>query len=130
MDSLRRGAKPGDVRQAVIATALRHSLVSRYTSLIAVSKARVRPAEAALVQGKVPLNLPAGWRYEKVFGESLKKLSPARAQEAMRRPAGRAAGTIPVILPQGASHAPLNVVIGILALLAAGGMVLWRRRYA
>ena len=48
----------------------------------------------------------------------------------MLRSAGRAAGSIPVMLPQGASPAPLNVLTGILALLAAGGMVLWRRRTA
>ncbi len=129
-DSLREGAKPAMVRAAVIATALRHNLVSRYTSLVAVAKQRTRPADTPLARAKLPLNLPKGWAYDKVFGKDLLRRAPARMEKAALRAAGGPAGGNPVILPQGATHAPLNFLFGILAALAAAGILLWRRRSA
>ena len=67
MDSLDGGADKEEVRKNVIATALQHHLVSRYTSLVAVD---VTPAKAENVQMNSKLaktNLPSGWQYNKVF---------------------------------------------------------------
>ncbi|MCU7915710.1 MAG: hypothetical protein KZQ65_07335, partial [Candidatus Thiodiazotropha sp. (ex Gloverina cf. vestifex)] len=48
-------------RQQVLQLALRHQLVSAYTSLIAVERQPVRPLSAPLKGGPIPLNLPVGW---------------------------------------------------------------------
>ena len=126
MDSLREGADPASVRAGVIETALAHSLVSRYTSLVAVAREVVRPADTPLASATVEHNLPRGWDYDKVFGDRLRKHAPARMKDAMLRPAPGAA--TPVTLPQGATPAPLDIAIGLLALLGALGLLLWRRR--
>jgi len=91
MDRAREGADRGDVRQAVVAVALQHHLVSAYTSLVAVDVTPTRPAGAPGGTANVPVNLPAGMVYEKVFGG----------------------------LPQGATPGPLYVVVGLAALALA-----------
>ncbi|WP_341646942.1 marine proteobacterial sortase target protein [Thauera sp. SDU_THAU2] len=69
LDLLRSGTPEDEVRPQIVELALAHRLVSRYTSLVAVDKTPVRPAAAPLQGGRLPLNLPAGWQYEKVFGQ-------------------------------------------------------------
>lgn len=69
MDSVHEGAKKEDVRKQVIDVALRHHLVSKYTSLVAVD---ITPArlEGELLQSRaVKQNLPHGMQQDKVFGQ-------------------------------------------------------------
>lgn len=68
MDGLREGADRDEVRRAVVAVALRHHLVSAYTSLVAVDVTPTRPDGAPGAPGVVPTSLPAGAEYEKIFG--------------------------------------------------------------
>ena len=79
-------------RKQVVELAIEHHLVSPHTSLVAVDKPPVRPADAVLESSPVPIHLPAGWSAEKVFG----------------------------ILPQTATSAELQFIIGLLSLLLAG----------
>lgn len=99
MDGLHTGADPEQVRRSVIEVAMRHHLVTRHTSLVAVDVTPSRPEGAALKKGSVPANLPRGWRYEKVFGA----------------------------LPQTASPAPLEALVGLVLILSASALC-WRRR--
>ena len=84
-------------RQSVTAVALRHKLVSAYTSLVAVEQKPARPATSPLKGGMMPVNLPKGWDGSRVFGR----------------------------LPQTATPAPLLLGIGLLML--GGGVWLRRR---
>jgi len=68
MDRRRRGAAEDDVRADVVATALAHHLVSRYTSLVAVDKTPARPAGAGLARDQVPNLLPYGQSMNAIFG--------------------------------------------------------------
>ena len=63
----------------ILALALEHHLVSRLTSLVAVDTTPSRPDGARLTRADLPLNLPAGWDFDKVFGRR------ARAGPAPRR---------------------------------------------
>jgi Ca-activated chloride channel homolog len=100
MDRLREGADRSEVRSAVLAVALRHHLVSTYTSLVAVDVTPTRPDGAPGRTANVPVVLPAGMVYEKVFGG----------------------------LPQGATPAPLYLMLGLASLLLALGLA--RRAFA
>ena len=60
MESRRTGASADEVRQAVVAVALEHHLVSAYTSLVAVDLTPVRRGEE-LNTHEVELNAPEGW---------------------------------------------------------------------
>lgn len=60
---------PEDADRHILALALEHQLVSRLTSLVAVDRTPSRPDGARLARADVPLNLPAGWEFDKVFGE-------------------------------------------------------------
>lgn len=87
-------------RQAIVDVALRHHLVSRHTSLVAVDVTPARNEADALHTRTMPTNLPNGWKYEAVFGH----------------------------LPQTATSAQLQQLIGLMLLLLAGGLYrLWRR---
>lgn len=60
MDKLQKGADEAEIRPAVIETAKRHRLVTRYTSLVAVARERSRPKGESLKRDDVPNNMPAG----------------------------------------------------------------------
>ena len=64
-----------EANKAILALALEHQLVTRLTSLVAVDQTPSRPAGEPLKVSELPLNLPAGWDFEKVFGERPKSCS-------------------------------------------------------
>jgi len=91
MDQQRRGADREGIRNNVIQVALQHHLVSKYTSLVAVDVTPSRPQGAALARRALPVNLPYGQQYKKIFGH----------------------------LPQTATAAPLDLLLGAVLLLLA-----------
>ena len=68
LDSERRGANAETVRAAVVETALRHHLVSKFTSLVAVDKTPVRPVDLASKTEQVPNLLAHGQSQRAIFG--------------------------------------------------------------
>jgi Ca-activated chloride channel homolog len=68
-----------DADKRILQLALEHSLLSRLTSLVAVDKTPSRPENAPLARADVPLNLPAGWEFDKVFGEHPRGEAPVNA---------------------------------------------------
>jgi Ca-activated chloride channel family protein len=153
MDSTHDGVPMETVRAAVIETALRHSLTTKFTSLVAVEEQRVRPEGAPVDSAQVPHNLPRGWDYDKVFGERLLRrvaprqrdagLAPARdaTQSASAAPAAAGAAFVKVAaatatplqgqavtLPQGGTSGPLEALAGVALLLIAVGAWIARRR--
>ena len=56
------------LRQSILDLALKHHLVSRYTSLVAVDVTPVRPDGQALHTHALKTNLPHGMQYEAIFG--------------------------------------------------------------
>jgi Ca-activated chloride channel family protein len=133
----------------ILELALAHGLVTRLTSLVAVDATPSRPEGVALTRADIPLNLPAGWDFDKVFGTERRdprtradasgaKLERtglavggewAKAVATRAAPAAVAAGPQlqPVVLPQGATDAELRMTIGA-ALLMLSLLVMWRTR--
>ena len=68
MDAERRGGSPAESRAGIVETALAHHLVSKYTSLVAVDKTPVRPADDPLSSEQVPNLLPYGQSMNAIFG--------------------------------------------------------------
>lgn len=127
-DSLRDGAPPAAVKAGITQIGLTHSLVTRYTSLLATEKTAARPAGTPLTSGDVPLNLPHGWKFDTTMGKSMLKraAAPPATGFAMRGAGGRAEAALatkPVILPAGATPFFVHLAIGF-ALLIVAGMVL------
>jgi Ca-activated chloride channel family protein len=69
MDSRHDRSKTAESDRRILALALEHHLVSRLTSLVAVDATPSRPEGARLTRAELPLNLPAGWDFDKVFGD-------------------------------------------------------------
>jgi hypothetical protein len=58
------------IAKAIERVALQHHLVSSETRLVAIDPAKSRPDGEVVTSTDVPLNLPGGWVYDKVFGRS------------------------------------------------------------
>jgi Ca-activated chloride channel family protein len=93
LDQRRTGAADDDVRRGVLEVALRHHLISPYTSLVAVDVTPARPGDAPLATHPLATSLPHGWEYEAVLG-----------------------------LGQGATPGRQHLLVGLAALLLAAGL--------
>jgi Ca-activated chloride channel homolog len=129
-----RQVSPEQADKTILALALEHQLVSRLTSLVAVDKTPNRPEGEPLKLAELPLNLPAGWDFAKVFGERPRLPAPpterradagdARTQvAAMKRPLA-AVALLPdtVRLPKTATDAELKMIAG--SMLLGLGLIL------
>jgi Ca-activated chloride channel family protein len=80
MDSRAHGVEEDVIRKEVLSTALKHHLVSKYTSLVAVEQTISRPKDKELQQTAMKTNLPAGWQASKIFAGTARTATPARLQ--------------------------------------------------
>jgi Ca-activated chloride channel family protein len=68
MDGERGGKNADEVRAAVVETALKHHLVSKHTSLVAVDKTPARPVADSLRKDHVPNLMAYGQNTNAIFG--------------------------------------------------------------
>jgi Ca-activated chloride channel family protein len=121
-----------DSAKQVLAVALTHQIVSSQTSLIAVDKTPRGPADQKLMRQEVPLNLPAGWNFDKVFGTDVPPPAPktpgqrdASAEAFVQlavaeKPVVQSADQMSQVnLPQTATASDLLALIGALLAIAA-----------
>jgi Ca-activated chloride channel family protein len=116
------------IDREVLDVAIRHHLVSHLTSLVAVDVVVARQDDELLASRQVPLNLPAGWDFDKVFGDGarvierradavpdtlLMKLDLKVSPPGVVQP--QDAG---LQLPQGSTSARLMLLLGMVLLLA------------
>jgi Ca-activated chloride channel family protein len=114
-DGLYRGRDRAAVREDAVAVALKHRLVTTYTSLVAVDEIKARPNRDPLDSVEVPRNLPHGMDYEKIFGAA-EKTMPLRSLPAplLQEAAARGVG---IGLPQTATPAEVLALSGLTCLL-------------
>jgi Ca-activated chloride channel family protein len=140
-----------ETEKVILRLALDHNLVTRLTSLVAVDESPSRPKGEALTRADLPLNLPAGWDFEKVFGSGADRAGdsdpashpvPAAQQRGaqahtaiqlaeaalpgvaqLAAPAPAKARSRSVALPQTATDAETRVWIGLI--LLAASLLLW-----
>lgn len=148
------GVDAFEIDKTLLDVALQHHLTSRLTSLVAVDVTPSRPADADLNTGRVPLNLPEGWVFDSVMGET----KPNFGQQAQLAPPPPSAPPAPVpvlpapiaarlvvsqtpaaavapedaglVLPQTGSDSPLMFVAGLALFLLAGALLLRERSIA
>jgi Ca-activated chloride channel family protein len=104
MDRGTSGENGDAVKCEVVAVALRHHLVSSFTSLVAVDLTPTLPRGAVCAARAVPVHLPAGWDHGHVFGEMPQTATPAR-----------------LLLLLGAAFAALAAAAAILRRCGSGG---------
>jgi Ca-activated chloride channel family protein len=132
-----RQLTPEEADKAILALALEHQLVSRLTSLVAVDKTPSRSEGEALKLSELPLNLPAGWDFAKVFGERpqlptapLERRADAADGAATKRAAMHAVAPAPstITLPKTATDAELKMMAGLVLMLSSLILFSLRRR--
>lgn len=97
----------------ILDIALTHKLVSSQTSLVAVDRTPSRPAGTPLTRADLPLNLPAGWDFDRLFGDARRAGAPGEAKMAE-------AG---LDLPQTATDAELKLWIGLGCAIVGSGLM-------
>ena len=114
----------------ILALALEHHLVSRLTSLVAVDKTPARAFGVPLVQKDIPLNLPAGWDFEKVFGNEQPVFERHAALEAnlIATSAVKVTAQQSIMLPEGGTLADLFLFIGVLLSALSALLFIFSRR--
>jgi Ca-activated chloride channel family protein len=138
-----RQITPEDADKAILALGLEHQIVTRLTSLVALDKTPSRPEGETLKLAELPLNLPAGWDFDKVFGEH-PRVGPREQRtdrtvpvqhaanatpKQIARPVALAAAVPQLQLPQTATDAELKLMSGLALMLLT--LLLWllgRRR--
>ncbi|MEZ5816479.1 MAG: marine proteobacterial sortase target protein [Hyphomicrobiaceae bacterium] len=152
-----RNITPAEADKTILALALEHHLVSRLTSLVAVDQEVSRAPGQPLARADIPLNLPAGWDFDKVFGPRNRQprdiradRAPGRQQDARvdgllqptatRLAAATPAHPAPRLIAQGASQgvplpatatdAELRMLAGLALLLLSITLVVSSRRTA
>jgi Ca-activated chloride channel family protein len=138
-----RKITPADADSAILRLALDHQLVTRLTSLVAVDKTPSRPDGEPLKLTELPLNLPAGWEFAKVFGEqslpspATPQLLPGeRRADAARIQVAEAKRALPVLapapttvtLPKTATDAELKMIAGSILLALSLILFVFSRR--
>lgn len=129
-----REMTPEDSDRAILALALDHQIVTRLTSLVAVDKTPSRPEGVPLKLSELPINMPAGWDFEKVFGERphptptqlRERHADARNQPSARRPTPAAPDA--VRLPKTATSAALKMIAGFILIMLALILFVFNRR--
>ncbi len=138
-----RGADPNETREQILAVALTHRLVSRYTSLVAVDEEVVRPPEADLTTEAVATNMPDGVEMQMARPRPTGSPSPIQdaslsephpdSVTAIRSMAETGSPVRVAQLASTATPASADMAFGALCLLLAG-LLLWiaaqRRRFA
>jgi Ca-activated chloride channel homolog len=129
-------ASAEETNKRILGLALEHHIVSRLTSLMAVDATPARPVGARLTRVQLPLNLPAGWEFDKVFGaERRANENGTPAPQPLERRADAASLPGPsiiagdqsagVALPKTATDADLKLMAGfgllVLSLLLVAG---------
>ncbi len=136
-----RQIKPEDADMAILSLALEHQLVSRLTSLVAVDQTPSRPDGEPLKLSALPINLPAGWDYAKLFGDRPQQVvPPSNPTEERRTDAGHVqladATPKPVVapaptavqLPQTATDSELQMIAGSVLLMLSLTLLMLNRR--
>ena len=97
------GSDPGAFDREIEGVALEHHLVSSQTSLIAVDKTKSRPDGQGVSSVDMPVNLPDGWVYDKVFapqGNTQHAMKAGARPLAYNRSGGGFLNALPSALPQ------------------------------
>jgi Ca-activated chloride channel family protein len=133
-----RQVSPEEADRTILSLALQHQLVSRLTSLVAVDRTPSRPDGQPLRLTDLPLNLPAGWDFAKVFGEHPQPPAPPKergadagdisAQLKGLKPALPAPLPDTVKLPRTATDSELKMIAGSLLMTLSVILLMFNRR--
>lgn len=135
-----RQISPEQADKTILALALEHQLVTRLTSLVAVDKTPSRPQGEPLKLSELPLNLPAGWDFAKVFGDQPQLPMPplqrradasdTKAQTVATKRLVPALAPMPgtITLPKTATDAELKMITGLMLLIFSLILFSFRRR--
>jgi Ca-activated chloride channel homolog len=116
---------PEQADKTILALALEHQLVTRLTSLVAVDKTPSRPQGEPLKVSELPINLPAGWDFAKVFGERPQLPAPPTERRADNSPVVQSPS---LTLPKTATSAELKLIAGSILLMLSLMLFVYNRR--
>jgi Ca-activated chloride channel family protein len=115
-----------DADRAIGDIGLEHSLVTSQTSLVAEDRKTSRRPDEPLTSEDLPINLPAGWDFDTLFGGAAAKAAAANAAHLAEASVADTAEAIE--LPRTATNFAAALVQGLLLMLLGGLGLLWQRQ--
>jgi len=103
-----------------------HAIVTSQTSLVAIDETPVRPAGETLSREDLPVNLPAGWDFDTLFGGAAAQAAHANSNTLAARAAEQQARALD--LPQTATGFAATLASGLLMLVMGLAGLGWLRR--
>jgi len=111
---------------AITEIGLSSGIVTSQTSLVAIDQTPTRPAGEGLTSEDLPINLPAGWNFDTLFGGDAGRAAIHNADTLAARAAEQATA---LDLPRTATGFAATIAQGFaLLLIGLGGLFLLRRR--
>lgn len=141
----RTGGDGTDIDSQILELGLEAQILTRLTSFVAVDTIVSRPKSEDMKLASIASNIPAGWAFEKVFGDAVKHATFPKAMPPQRgldrsldhasasnsspvaqRTASHAQAMI--MTPKGGTHGPAFIVFGCFLIIMSAGTALWVRR--
>jgi Ca-activated chloride channel family protein len=117
----------GDAADAQITEiGIAHAIVTSQTSLVAIDETPVRPAGETLSREDLPVNLPAGWDFDTLFGGAAAQAALANSNTLAARAAEQQVRGLD--LPQTATGFAATLASGLLMLVMGLAGLGWLRR--
>ena len=116
------------MKEEIKAIAVRHQLVSDYTSLVAVDEAILRPESEMFFQKRYDPTLPLGWQEDQL--KALEAEAAYRKLQEQPQADGSPRNELlqPISLPQTATGFRLYLLFGLSLILAGSALLLSQRR--
>ena len=105
-----------DSKQKIIDLSIKHNLMSKFTSFVAVEEKIVNPGGNSIL-ADVHVDLPEGWNYDSVFGSQLVKNNISNAVNNYKIALN--SNKHKVMLPKTATAMPFQLLIGIITLIGS-----------
>ena len=105
-----------DSKQKIIDLSIKHNLMSKFTSFVAVEEMIVNPGGNSIL-ADIHVDLPEGWNYDSVFGSKLVKNNISNAVNNYKTALN--SNKHNVILPKTATTMPFQLLIGIITLICS-----------
>jgi Ca-activated chloride channel family protein len=124
------GTEDQEAREEITRLAIRHQMISDYTSLVAVDEAILRPMSEPLLQKRHEPTLPLGWQEDRLKALEAEALYRRLQEEPSANGADAPTNQLlqPISLPQTAAGFQLYLMIGFLLLLAGGALLFLTQR--
>ena len=121
----------GAAKNEVIKLSMKHNLMSKFTSFVAIEEKVVNPNGKSNL-ANIKIDLPEGWVYESVFGKKYVNKSKDRNINLLMADSAMKSKSLNINrkLPKTATNMPLVFMVGLLSIMLSFILHFIQKKYA